>query len=139
VVDITEGVFSMYAGTLYIYTAQEYPGVPPLTPQQKEVLELLDEITVEPGMAIEMDFRPGDIQWVSNPAIMHGRTEFWDYPEPHRRRHLLRLWLSRRGDRPAVDLGKPRRQGRAKPRDEQTPDDRGNFNIGVAAVPRLIS
>jgi hypothetical protein len=76
VVDVTDGVFSMYAGTLYIFTAQEYPGIPRLTPEQTEVLNLLDDITVEPGMAIEMDFRPGDIQWVSNPAIMHGRTEF---------------------------------------------------------------
>jgi hypothetical protein len=139
VVDITDGVLSMYAGTLYIFTAQDYPGVPKLTPAQTEVLNLLDAITVEPGMAIEMDFRPGDIQWVSNSAIMHGRTEFWDYPEPQRRRHLLRLWLSRQGDRPAVDLGKPRRQGRAKPRDESSRDDLGNFNIGVASVPRLLS
>jgi hypothetical protein len=139
VVDITDGAFSMYAGTLYIFTAQEYPGVPSLTPEQAEVLKLLDEITVEPGMAIEMDFRPGDIQWVSNPAIMHARTQFWDYPEPQRRRHLLRLWLARQGDRPSVELGKIRHQVRSRPRDGQTRDDLGNFTIGVAAVPRLIS
>jgi hypothetical protein len=139
VVDITDGVFSMYAGTLYIVTAQDYPGVPRLTPDQADVLKLLDEITEEPGMAIEMDFWPGDIQWVSNPAIMHARTAFQDYPEPQRRRHLLRLWLSRQGDRPSVDLGKPRRQGRAKPRDGQARDDLGNFKIGIAAAPRLIS
>ncbi len=57
VLDFKNGVFNMEAGTLYIFTAQEYPGVPKLTPEQTEVLNLLDEITVEPGMAIEMDFR----------------------------------------------------------------------------------
>jgi hypothetical protein len=139
VVSIVDGVFNMYAGTLYIFTAQEYPGVPALTPEQTEVLNLLDEITVEPGMAIEMDFRPGDIQWVSNPAIMHARTQFWDYPEPQRRRHLLRLWLSRKGDRPSITLSRHREHARSGPRDGQAADDLGNFNIGVAAVPRLIS
>jgi hypothetical protein len=139
VMDMTDGVFNMEAGTLYIFTAQEYPGVPRLTPEQIDVLHLLDEITVEPGMAIEMDFRPGDIQWVSNPAIMHSRTEFWDYPEPQRRRHLLRLWLSRQGDRRRVDLGMVRPPDRSKPRPGQTRDDLGNFNIAIAAVPRLIS
>ncbi|MGH6644548.1 MAG: TauD/TfdA family dioxygenase, partial [Bradyrhizobium sp.] len=63
IINFEDGVFSMYAGALYIFTAQDYPGVPRLTPQQVEVLKLFDEITYEPGMAIEMDFRPGDIQW----------------------------------------------------------------------------
>ena len=35
VVSMAEGVFSMYAGSLYILTAQEYPGVPQLTDDQK--------------------------------------------------------------------------------------------------------
>jgi hypothetical protein len=132
VVEITDGA-------LYIFTAQEYPGVPRLTPEQTEVLNLLDQITEEPGMAIEMDFRPGDIQWVSNPAIMHARREFRDHPEPRRRRHLLRLWLSRQGDWRAADPDKGKLQARSKPRKGQARDDLGNFHIGVAAVPRLIS
>lgn len=140
IVSIVDGVFSMYAGALYIFTAQSYPGVPPLTPQQVEVLKLFDEIAVEPGMAIEMDFRPGDIQWLSNFAALHSRTEFFDYPEPQRRRHLLRLWLSRKGDRPMVaGLGKGVVQVRSKPREGQTRDDKGNFHIGIAAVPRLLA
>jgi len=140
VVSIVDGVFSMYAGALYIFTAQEYPGVPKLTPQQIEVLKLFDEIAVEPGMAIEMDFRPGDIQWLSNFAALHSRTGFVDYPEPQRRRHLLRLWLSRKGDRKvSPGLGKNTVQVRSKPREGQTEDNLGNFNIGIAAVPRLLS
>ncbi len=38
--------------------------------------KLFDEITYEPGMAIEMDFRPGDIRWLSNYAAFHARAAF---------------------------------------------------------------
>ncbi|MDR3507039.1 MAG: TauD/TfdA family dioxygenase [Caulobacteraceae bacterium] len=141
IISIVDGVFSMYAGALYIFTAQDYPETPRLTPEQIEVLKLFDEITYEPGMAIEMDFRPGDIQWLSNYAALHARTGFTDYPEPQRRRHLLRLWLSRKAGRPITPgFGKNSVvQSRSETRDGDSPDSRGNFHIGVAAVPRLIS
>jgi hypothetical protein len=141
IIDLTDGVFSMYAGSLYILTAQEYPGVPKLTPEQIEVLNLFDAITYEPGMAIEMDFRPGDIQWLSNYAALHARTGFDDYPEPQRRRHLLRLWLSRQGDRPVIDgFGKNGVvQVRHKPREGAASDDEGFFRIKDAPVPRLLA
>ena len=141
IVSIVDGVFSMYAGALYIFTAQDYPEVPRLTPEQVEVLRLFDEITYEPGMAIEMDFRPGDIQWLSNYAALHSRTGFTDYPEPQRRRHLLRLWLGRRGDRPVVaGFGKNAVvQPRSAARDARPEKDNDHFHIRVAAVPRLVS
>jgi hypothetical protein len=141
IIDLTDGVFSMYAGSLYILTAQEYPGVPKLTPEQIEVLELFDAITYEPGMAIEMDFRPGDIQWLSNYAALHSRTLYHDYPEPQRRRHLLRLWLSRQGERPVIDgFGKNGVvQVRDKAREGQLVDDQGFFRIVDAPVPRLLA
>lgn len=141
IISMEEGVFSMYAGSLYILTAQEYPGVPKLTPEQVEVLRLFDEITYEPGMAIEMDFRPGDIQWLSNYAALHARTSFEDFPEPQRRRHLLRLWLHRDAGRPVVEgFGK---NGvvlhREHPRDGGAEHPDAHFHIREAAVPRLIS
>lgn len=141
VISMKEGVFSMYAGSLYIVTAQAYPGVPKLTPEQIEVLELFDKITYEEGMAIEMDFRPGDIQWLSNYAALHARTTFYDFPEPQRRRHLLRLWLHRETDRPVVEgFGKNGVvQVRSAPRDGKAEHPDGHFKIREIAVPRLIS
>lgn len=141
IVSMVDGVFSMYAGSLYILTAQEYPGVPQLTADQIEVLRLFDEITYEPGMAIEMDFRPGDIQWLSNYAALHARTIFYDFPEPQRRRHLLRLWLSRDSGRPVVaGFGKNGVvQVRAAPRDGRAEHPEARFDIRTSAVPRLIS
>jgi hypothetical protein len=41
-----------------------------------------------------MSFEPGDIQLISNHVILHARSEYQDWPEPARKRHLLRLWLS---------------------------------------------
>ncbi|MCW2365802.1 hypothetical protein M2341_001249 [Sphingobium sp. B7D2B] len=141
IISMEEGVFSMYAGSLYILTAQDYPEAPRLTPEQIEVLKLFDDITYEPGMAIEMDFRPGDIQWLSNYAALHARTSFNDFPEPQRRRHLLRLWLHRDSGRPVVEnFGKNGVvQHREKPRDggEEHPDAR--FTVGAISVPRLLS
>ncbi|WP_448661982.1 TauD/TfdA family dioxygenase [Sphingomonas sp. CJ20] len=141
VISMVDGVFSMYAGSLYILTAQDYPGVPKLTEDQIEVLRLFDEITYEPGMAIEMDFRPGDIQWLSNYAALHSRTSFDDWPEPQRRRHLLRLWLSSKTDRPVVpDFGKNGVvQVRAAPRDGKPEHPDAHFDIASVSVPRLIS
>jgi hypothetical protein len=141
IISMEEGVFSMYAGSLYILTAQDYPEAPRLTPEQIEVLELFDAITYEEGMAIEMDFRPGDIQWLSNYAALHARTSFEDYPEPQRRRHLLRLWLSRDSGRPVVEgFGKNGVvQHREAPRDggEEHPDAR--FFVSTMSAPRLVS
>jgi hypothetical protein len=142
IVSITDGVFSIYAGSLYVMTAQEYPEVPRLRPEQIELLELFDAISEEPGMAIEMDFRPGDIQWLSNYAALHSRTEFVDWPEPQRRRHLLRLWLSRKGGRPiAPGFGKNavvtgRDTTRIAPEDDRAG---GHNHVALAAVPRLNS
>ena len=36
---------------------------------------------------------PGDIQFINNYTILHSRTGFVDGPEPHQKRHMLRLWL----------------------------------------------
>ena len=48
-----------------------------------------------------MDFRPGDIQILNNHVTVHTRTAFEDWPEPERKRHLMRLWLTDTG-RPLV-------------------------------------
>ena len=47
-----------------------------------------------PGIYLEMDFAPGDIQLLSNHTVLHARSEYVDHDEPERKRHLLRLWLS---------------------------------------------
>jgi hypothetical protein len=41
-----------------------------------------------------MEFRQGDIQILNNHVTLHSRRGFEDWPEPERKRHLLRLWLN---------------------------------------------
>jgi hypothetical protein len=77
-----------------IRKGQELPGVMPLSEHQIEALDLLDELVEDPDIHLDMDFRPGDIQMVCNHSLFHSRTAFEDFPEPDRRRHLLRLWLA---------------------------------------------
>jgi hypothetical protein len=74
----------------YIESAQRFADVPRLRDAQKEALDLFDAILEE--IAIQMDFQPGDLQFVHNHQVLHDRTAFED--DPARPRHLLRLWLA---------------------------------------------
>ena len=78
----------------WIRRAQGCPGVPDLTPEQAELLALYESIANEPGIAVQMDFRPGDMQWLRNSVTLHKRTAYVD--DPAHPRHLLRLWLAAR-------------------------------------------
>lgn len=78
----------------YFRSAQQHPGARPLHPDDAEMLDLYDEISATPGLFLEMDFEPGDIQLLNNHTVLHARSEYIDHDEPARKRHLLRLWLS---------------------------------------------
>ncbi len=78
----------------YIESARRFAGVAPLSAAQTAALDLLDSLAEDPSFHLEIDFAPGDIQLVNNHVLFHDRTAFEDWPEPERRRHLLRLWLA---------------------------------------------
>jgi alpha-ketoglutarate-dependent taurine dioxygenase len=59
------------------------------------MLDVLDD----DRFAADFDLEAGQIQIVDNRALGHSRTAFEDYPEPERRRHLVRLWLRDHGRR----------------------------------------
>lgn len=77
----------------YIESAQRFPEVPRLTPAYREALDLFDAICEEPEVRLDIEFRPGDMQFLCNHVVLHDRTAYEDWPEPERKRHLLRLWL----------------------------------------------
>ena len=64
-----------------------------IDPLGRAALEAFDGILNETGMAKTFFFEPGQIQIVDNRRCAHRRTAFTDWPEPERRRHLVRLWL----------------------------------------------
>ena len=85
-------LFCQYNRT-YAMSAQRFEDVPRFTQAQLEALDLMDQITNDPKLVLEMDFGPGDMQFVSNYTVLHSRTDYEDWPEKERRRYLLRLWL----------------------------------------------
>jgi len=80
----------------YINSALRFSEAP--RPTSKH--DLFDEIANDPAIHLKMRLRPGDMQFVYNHTNLHDRTGFRDGPDPERRRHLLRLWLSLPEDRP---------------------------------------
>jgi hypothetical protein len=132
-----DGVFSMSAGSRIIRTAQEYPETPRMTPQQYELLDLLDAIYQEPGVALTMDFRPGDIQWLLNYTVLHSRSAYRDFEQPERKRHLMRLWLSRPGRPLAPNFGRNVIQARGEERNpDGLPSEKARFRISQICYPR---
>jgi hypothetical protein len=100
-------VFNWYEGLLstiyqrsYIESARRFPEVPPLTSDQIEALDLFDQLANDPALRFQMELQAGDIQLVHNHTLLHDRTAFEDWPEPERKRHLLRLWLAPEKARP---------------------------------------
>ena len=83
----------------YIESARRFPEVPALTPEQVEALDLFDSLCESGEFRLDMAFEAGDMQFLCNHVILHDRTAFEDWPEPERRRHLLRLWLCPPGGR----------------------------------------
>lgn len=63
-------------------------------PAISELLDLYDALCLRPDLQLDMWLEPGDMQFISNHTTVHSRTEYEDWPERDRKRHLLRLWLS---------------------------------------------
>ncbi len=99
-----EGHFAAIYQRQYIESARRFPQVPALTGLQVEALDMLDRLANDPRLSLEIAFKPGDVQLVNNHVLFHDRTAFEDWPEPERRRHLLRLWLAPPGAQPLPDV-----------------------------------
>jgi hypothetical protein len=104
----TDGYFSATGASAVVDKAQKLPGVPKFTDAQREAVALYRATVAE--CALDIDFKPGDIQFLNNFVMLHTRREYEDWPEPARKRHLLRLWLSDPASRP---IPQAQRQGRA--------------------------
>jgi hypothetical protein len=104
----TDGYFSATGASAVVDKAQKLLGVPKFTDAQKEAVALYRATVDE--CALDIGFEPGDIQFLNNFVMLHTRRAYEDWPEPARKRHLLRLWLSDPASRP---IPLEQRQGRA--------------------------
>lgn len=120
-----DGLVSIRYVRSFLDSAQRHDEVPRRTQQETEFLDLVDEVAHEPGFALNMDFRRGDIQFVCNYSTFHSRTKYEDFDDPAKKRHLLRLWLTLHEGRSIPDaFGRGNQNGQA---------GRG----GIPAVPTL--
>ena len=74
----------------------------------QEAIDLFTSIADDPELRLNMWLEVGDLQFVHNHTILHDRTAYEDWPEPERKRHLLRLWIAAEGARPLSDAWLPR-------------------------------
>jgi hypothetical protein len=100
-------VSAIYSGT-YIRSAQRFSDVPRFTAEDAEALEMFDDLANDKELRLDMELRPGDMQFLHNHTCLHDRTAFVDWPEPEKKRHLLRLWLAAPGARPLPPVYAPR-------------------------------
>lgn len=79
----------------HVRSAQlSFPEVPRLTELQTEALDYFDAVLMRPDLCFHMNFEAGDMQWINNHIVLHSRTDYEDFDEPERKRHLLRLWIA---------------------------------------------
>ena len=92
-------IFSRESGDFTCNISGDYPhravaaGDAVMTPMQAEALAEVQRIASSPEFYLDMSIGEGDIQFLNNRMLLHGRTGFEDWPEIARRRHLMRLWL----------------------------------------------
>jgi hypothetical protein len=94
---VRDGRLTSHYSLTYIEAAELVPGVPRLTPLQREAIDMLMRLAEE--LCFEMTLEPGDIQFINSHVTYHGRTPFEDDKASGHDRLLLRLWLSMRNNR----------------------------------------
>jgi alpha-ketoglutarate-dependent taurine dioxygenase len=71
----------------------------PLDAEARDALLAMCRVVDSPELRVEFAIERGQIQYLDNREFAHSRTDFRDAPEPHRRRHLLRVWTREEGRR----------------------------------------
>jgi hypothetical protein len=109
----------IYAGR-YIQSAQRLAEARRLSDLDLEALDYFDGLANDSDLRLDMEFRPGDMQFLHNHTVLHDRTAYVDWDEPERKRHLLRLWLAPPEARPLPNVY-------AERYGSTTPGDRGGI------------
>ena len=78
----------------YIEASQRHADAPRLTHTQRAAMDAFDALIADPDLQVEMDFSPGDMQFVNNYHVLHGRRAYVDDLASGQVRWLKRLWLA---------------------------------------------
>ena len=90
---LIDGRLNLFFIPWYIRESQQHEDALRLSAEQQAVLTFIETVANDPDHYLDMDFQPGDIQFLKNASILHKRTAYEDWDSPDRKRHLLRLWL----------------------------------------------
>ena len=102
-------IFTEHGGRLfvrfipqYVYASQRHAEAPRITPLIREALDAVSAMARDPRYNVYMDLQPGEMQFINNYHVLHGRSAYEDDPASGHKRHLKRLWLATRflKDRP---------------------------------------
>ncbi|HEV7383649.1 MAG TPA: TauD/TfdA family dioxygenase [Phenylobacterium sp.] len=87
----------------YILASQRHADAPRLTGKAIEALTWMQNQAEGGAYSAVMDFQPGDMQFINNYHVLHGRSAYVDDRAAGKVRHLKRLWLETEvlADRPA--------------------------------------
>ncbi len=78
----------------YIMASQRHAEAPRLSATAKEAIAAVVDMANHPDFNVYMDLRPGEMQFIYNYHVLHGRTAYEDDPARGAKRHLKRLWLA---------------------------------------------
>jgi hypothetical protein len=87
----------------YILASQRHPDAPRLSTEARTAIATVSEMANDPDFNVYMDLQPGEMQFINNYHVLHGRTAYEDDVAHGYKRHLKRLWLATYAltDRPA--------------------------------------
>ena len=92
VLAMRDGVLSCVIYRPFIERAAAAAGAP-LDARQVAALDAFERASKAPDLTLRFHLRRGDTMLLNNRAVLHARTDYEDWPEPDRRRHLLRVWV----------------------------------------------
>jgi hypothetical protein len=121
-------VFSWFHGNLttwfhrqYINLVQGiYPEAPRVTEKEQLALKTFEKISTDPNYMINFHIESGDMIFMNNLTVVHGRTTWRDGDSFEDKRYLYRVWLCQESGIKIPDCYKDRWGS-------TTPGDRGGF------------
>ncbi len=77
----------------YIRSSMRHADAPRPSVLAEEAMDRVDAICTEPERHVSMRLEPGDMQFINNYHVLHGRAPYADDRAHGKVRHLKRLWL----------------------------------------------
>ena len=93
-------VFTQHAGRMfiryirpYILASQRHESAPRITEKAEAAMQYLDKLAMDSAYQVSMKMHEGDMQFINNYHLLHGRKSYEDDKDHGKVRHLKRLWL----------------------------------------------